>query len=278
MTLSEPIERLALLGWRLYPASSRGRSGCIKSATDLATYDIDQLAAWAREFPGCNWRVVMEGSGIWAMDCDAPGPTHSADGIAAMAELVHRHGPLPHGPRSRSGGGGLGLFFCHNGEPIAGKTGTPAPGLDPRRGRLSITVPPSIHYLTRQPYRWIVAPWDVSPPDAPAWLLDAVKPPPEPQRKAFDPEVTTDARARRRLIRAITTIETAPSGAANDTLNREAFAVGRHVAARVLSESEAISQLYSAARARNIPPHEARATLKSAFRSAYQKPLEAAWR
>ena len=43
-----------------------------------------------------------------------------------------------------------------------------------------MTVPPSIHVRTRRPYRWAVAPWDVSLPDAPAWLLKAVAPPPPP--------------------------------------------------------------------------------------------------
>jgi hypothetical protein len=164
MTLQPDIERLALLGWRLHPSSRYSRAACIKSATDIATCDLEQLERWSTEFPGCNWRVVMDGSGIWALDVDAPGPDHAADGIKVLAELVALHGPMPPRPSTRSGGGGFALFFLHRGEPIAGGTGTPAPGLDPRRGRQTVTVPPSIHHRSRHPYPWIVPPWEVPPP------------------------------------------------------------------------------------------------------------------
>ncbi len=261
MTALHPdIERVALLGWRLYPCSSRDKRGCIKGSTDAATCDLDQLAAWSRAFPDCNWRVVMEGSGLWALDVDAPGPDHAADGISAMAALVRQHGHMPAQPRTRSGGGGAALFFRHDGEPIAGKTGTPAPGLDPRRGRLSVTIPPSVHVTTGRPYRWLVAPWDVSPP-------------PEPARPRL-PAVTSTERAHRRLRRAVDAVLDASSGAANDTLNRQAFAVARHVGAGTLSEHEAIEALYAASRHRSIPHHEASATIRSAFRAGYAKPLD----
>src|SRR3954453_9976398 len=98
----------------------------------------------------------------------------------ALAGLVKQHGPIPPRPMTRSGGGGLALFFRHRGEAIHGATGWPVPGIDPRRGKLSVTVPPSIHIRTRRPYAWAVAPWEVSPPDAPGWLLKAVTPPPPP--------------------------------------------------------------------------------------------------
>ena len=276
MTLPPEIERVALLGWHLYPASTHTKAACFKSATDAATYDLDQLAKWSQEYPHCNWRVVVGPSKLWALDIDAPGPDHAADGIAAIRALIAANAPLPPKPTTRSGGGGSAIFFRHNGEPIAGKTGTPAPGIDPRRGRLSITIPPSIHIRSRRPYRWLVAPWDVDAPTAPQWLLDAVRPTPEPAR-TYDPEVTTDARARRVLMRAMDRISTAPQGTANDTLNRAAYQVARHVAARVMSEQEAIEALFAAAQARAIPFREAKATIQSAFRSGFQRPLEAAW-
>ena len=178
MNLHPAIERLGLLGWRLYPVSQFNRAACIKQAADLATHDLDQLARWSNEFPRCGWSVVMQGSGIWALDVDVPSEDHAADGMKALADLMAEHGALPPCPTTRSGGGGSALFFWHGGEPISGKTGTPSPGLDPRRGRLAVTVPPSIHHRTRRPYRWIVPPWELSPPPAPTWLLRLVAPPP----------------------------------------------------------------------------------------------------
>ena len=167
ISLHPAIERLALLGWRLHPTSCRTRAACFADAATLATSDPDQLARWSCQYPGCGWRVVMEGSGIWALDIDVPGSRHSHDGVSALRELVVAHGPLPPRPTTRSGGGGLALFFSYRGEPIIGRSGHPALGIDPRRGRQSLTIPPSSHPDTGLPYRWVVAPWDLAPPPAP---------------------------------------------------------------------------------------------------------------
>jgi hypothetical protein len=265
--IPDGIERLALLGWRMHPAVNApgSRAACFPDATDASTHDLDTLAGWARKYPGCNWRVVMEGSGIWALDLDVhPG---EANGIEAMQRLVKQYGPLPPRPTIRSGGGGLVIFFRHNGEPIIGKGGVPAPGIDPRRGRLSVTLPPSYHHRTRWPYKWLVAPWDISPPDAPQWLLDAVKPPPEPPAPAFDRQ--PDGKSETRILDwAISRVQTAPSGAGNSTLNGQAFFVGRYIAQGIISSQSAYAALMTAARARKIPAHEARATIQSGFRAA----------
>jgi hypothetical protein len=270
--IPDQIERVALLGWRVYPSSRSSKAACIKAPSDHASCDLGQIEAWCEQFRNCNWRVVMEGSGIWGMDVDAPSEGHEADGLSAMARMVAKNGSLPLRPTTRSGGGGIAMFFRHDGEPINGKTGWPELGLDPRRGRLSVTIPPSIHITTREPYKWLVTPWDVAPPPAPAWLLKAVAPPPEPSRPRV-PEVTTEGRAERRLRRAVDAILGAASGTANDTLNRQAFAVARHIAGGTLSESEAAEALYAAARNRTIPDLEARDTIRSAFKGGYSKPL-----
>ena len=275
MTALHPdIERVALLGWHLYPASrSLRRAACFKGATDQATCDLEKLEEWQHTYRGCGWRMVFGPSGCWGLDIDAAGKDHAADGIAAFAGLVAQHEPLPARPMSRSGGGGYGLFFRHTGEPITGKSGHPAPGIDPRRGRLSITIPPTIHHRTGAPYRWVTAPWDVSPPVAPAWLLHLVKPPPEPARPRL-PQVTSTERAHRRLRRAVDAVLDASSGTANVTLNRESFAVARHVGAGVLNEHEAVEALYAASRHRSIPHREASDTIRSAFRAGCAKPLD----
>jgi len=203
MTLHPDIERVALLGWHVYPVSARGRRGCIKRITDLATCDLDQLERWSREFPGCNWAVLFGASKLWGLDCDVP-PGHAHDGITNLANLVRVHGPLPNRPQARSGGGGLALFFRHDGEAIVGETGHPAPGIDPRRGRQSQTIPPSRHWRTGCPYRWIVAPWEVNPPPAPAWLLRLVTPPPAPTIAAAPPHgLATPEGARRYALAAL---------------------------------------------------------------------------
>ena len=216
----------------------------------------------------------MAGSGVWALDVDRQGHDHKEDGIAALRGLVAKHGALPPRPATLTGSGGFGLFWRDAGHPVRARSGWPLPGLDPRAGRVTITVPPSRHLRTGTAYRWLVAPWDMAPPEAPAWLLAAVAPPPEPSvpRAPFVP--TTD-RAHRRLHRAIDNIASAAPGSANDTLNKEAFAVARYAAAGLISDDEAVSAIYAAARNRRVPDREARDTLKSAFRAAQRFPMDA---
>ncbi len=272
MTLHPDVERLALLGWRLHPGSQYSRTACIKNAADAATHDLDQLAQWSGEFPGCGWRVVMQGSGIWALDVDVPSPDHAADGMKALRDLAAAHGPIPPRPMTRSGGGGCALFFRHDGEPIAGATGTPSPGLDPRRGRLTVTVPPSIHPRTRRPYRWIVAPWDLAPPPAPAWLLRLVAPPPAPAMPDRPGRLQDGGEKPRRyavaaLRHAVERVALAQQGTRNDTLNREAYAMTRFVSDGALAPSEIATALAYAGRQAGLEPAQIKGTLASALRA-----------
>jgi len=272
MTLPRDIEHLALLGWRLFP-STRSRKGMFKGYGQAATADLDTLERWAHEYPGCNWSVIPEGSGIWALDVDVPSPDHAADGVAALRDLTALHGPLPPRPHGRSGGGGHLLVFTDTGAAIRTKTGTPAPGIDPRAGRVSFTVAPSRHRNGRA-YRWVVAPWELNPPPAPDWLLQLLAPPPAkplPPRP-FIP--TTDA-ARRALDRAYSKVTSAEAGTRNATLNAAAFRVGRWIGAGLLHEREAADALYSAGRAAGLEDVEIRDTLRSGFTAGAARPVEA---
>ncbi len=274
MAIPEEIERVALLGWRVYPSSQTTKHARFKEPGLKASFDLDVIAGWVKLYGDSNWRVVMEGSGIWGLDVDVPSADHAADGVVVMAGMVAEHGALPLRPTTRSGGGGYAVFFKHEGEPVWGKTGHPHDGLDPRVGKLSVTIPPSIHITTKRSYTWLVPPWTVDPPKAPDWLLKAVAPP--FRAKPRMPEVTTTSRAERRLRTAVDLVLSAPAGRSNDTLNRQAFALGRHIAAGALSEATAAEALYCAAMHRHIPSSEARDTIRSGFRGGYAKPLDLA--
>lgn len=259
------IEAVALLGWHVFPCSSQSKAGAFKGAHLAATHDLNVISRWSREYPRANWRVLFGPSGLWGLDVDSPGQSHSADGITALRNLVDANGPLPPRPMTKSGGGGFALFFAHKGEHIIGKTGVPAPGIDPRRGMLSVTIPPSIHTVTRKPYRWLVKPWEVNPPKAPAWLLKLVEPPPEP--KYTPAPIDTTDQARRRLYRAAMAVLDAAEGQRNDVLNRRAYQVGRMISAGLLAEDEAINALYGAARQIGLDHAEIQATIRSGINS-----------
>jgi bifunctional DNA primase/polymerase-like protein len=272
VTLHPDIERLACLGWRLYPASRTSRAACFEDAADLATNDLDQLKRWSREFPNCSWRVVMEGSGIWALDLDVPSPAHAHDGVAALKGLVAEHGPVPPRPTIRTGGGGLVLFFKHDGEPITGKTGTPCLGIDPRRGRLTVTVPPSQHIRTALAYRWIIPPWDLAPPPAPGWLLRLVAPPAREPLPPSRPLPDSSDRRRRYAIGALRhaaeRAAAAPSGQRNHSLNHETYSLCRQFVPDGLLTSQEIADVMThAGNHAGLDRREIEQTLTSALKA-----------
>lgn len=271
MPIPDDIERVALLGWHIVPSSRTSRAALVKNAAGQASCDLDQIELWARKFPTCNWRVILGPSGLWGLDVDAA-ETHAADGIANLAALAKIRGPIPPRPTVRTGGGGLALFFKHNGERIIGASGNPAAGIDPRRGAQSQTIPPSIHHKTGRPYTWLVPPWEVAPPPAPSWLLKLLEPPPDPELDRIP--VASSNMARNRLYKAAYAVIAAGEGSRNDTLNRRAFQIGRIVAAGFLSEKEAAETLFGAGLSAGLDRAEVTATIRSGFRAAARCPSE----
>lgn len=267
MTLHPDVERLALLGWRMVPATSR-KKGMFKGYLDAATSDLDTLAAWAREYPRACWKAVPHGSGVWFLDVDVPGPEHDADGVAALRDLCALHGPLPPRPHGRSPSGGHLLVFRDDGHPIKNGSGYAAPGLDALAGRVCPMVPPSRRNAGA--YRWIVAPWDLAPPPAPEWLLRLLAPPPAPPAPRRKP--TADM-GRRVLHRSLDRIASAAPGTRNATLNQQAFSVARWIGAGLLDEAEAIGALYAAGRALGLADPEVRGTIKSGVSAGLRHPL-----
>ena len=69
------------------------------------------------------------------------------------------------------------------------------------------------------------------------------------------------------LRHAIGRVATAASGNANNTLNREAYALAKFLREGLVTESEIRDCLMAGARARNIPVSEATATIDSGIRS-----------
>lgn len=259
--LHPDVERVALLGWHLYPASATSRAACIKNPTQHATCDLETLERWQHAFPGCGWRVVMGPSRIWGLDVDAP-PGHKHDGVRNLANLVKTRRNWPLHPIARTGGGGFfHVFSCVSHEPIIGDAGHPVLGVDPKRGRQSQTIPPSLHVRTRKSYVWIIPPWAISPPPAPTWLLTMLRPLPPPDYTI--PTITARDTASSRLLLACTAVLHSAASNHNNTLNRCAYQMGKLVAGGWLTETEVFNALHAAARQVGQSHGEATATIRS---------------
>ncbi|MDT8871884.1 hypothetical protein RAA17_14120 [Komagataeibacter rhaeticus] len=142
----------------------------------------------------------------------------------------------------------------------------------PTPGPQAVTIPPGTHPATGGAYTWRVPPWVVPPPPIPPWLAALLAPPAVPSRPVPRMDGGADAGT---LMRALHAVCDAPRGMANTTLNARAYALGRWCGAGLLDPATARDTLLHAAHLRNIPPAEARATIRSGLGRAAQP---APWR
>lgn len=192
-------------------------------------------------------------SGCWVLDIDGEA------GITSLLHLASRYGRLPITVRQDTGKGGH-LFFKWPGElpwggeirPSASKF---AEGLDVRGQGGYVVLPPSIHPSGRA-YRWVDGcnPYEMGFAVAPMWLLRLVAPPPPPkvqQRSLLHHEPSARAGGNGYALGALDAaraeIASSPQGQHNVTLHRNAYGVGRLVAAGELDREKARQALIAAA-------------------------------
>ncbi len=142
----------------------RTEHGLKDAATDEGT-----IRQWWDEWPDANVGIVAGAeSGLVVLDVD---PRHGGD--ESLRRLEEQHGPLPHTPKSRTGGGGQHHVFAHPGRKIKNKVNL-APGLDIRADDGYIVAPPSLH-ASGQKYEWDVHPDESPPAPTPHWLLALIE-------------------------------------------------------------------------------------------------------
>jgi len=182
-TLADAALSYARRGWKVYPVQpvTNGHCGCgdplcakpgkhplsllARHGYNDATDDESQIALWWDQQPDANvgLRTGVE-SGVYALDVDAKN-----GGLETLEKLIAEHGPLPDTPRSRTGGGGLHIFFKPS---SALATRTIAPGVEIKAERGSVNLPPSRHASGN------LYTWEQTGPlaEMPEWLIDLTKP------------------------------------------------------------------------------------------------------
>jgi hypothetical protein len=130
---------------------------------------------------GIGWVMgpQLNGMFVWAVDLDRHDP--DADGVANWKAVREECGPVPNTTISRTGGGGVHLVFAAPPDcdirNFQVKPTKIAPGIDVRGEGGQIVVPPSVHPVTGEFYRWGegTAPWETAPAMAPDWLIELAK-------------------------------------------------------------------------------------------------------
>jgi len=151
----------------------------------------------AEEAGRFSWRedrnlgiLCGKAGGVIVLDIDRHRPEE--DGFKSMAELEAQFGPLPEGPRQRSGGGGMHLLFKYPEQVELAAPKSLAPGIEVVADNHQLVVAPSMHPSGRC-YQWEsdAAPWEIELPELPHWLLlrmvKLAEPAPQPWRRGpFD--------------------------------------------------------------------------------------------
>jgi hypothetical protein len=159
--------RYAALGFHLIPV--RGKipwmnGGPMTEWQKLATDDIATVRKWWTDQPTANIGIAPDGTfAILDNDC-------LKGGDETIAAIEQREGPLPETVMSRSGGGGMHLYYkAVAGRPLVYKPGKGVEILGP--GRQAVEWP-SVHPDTGKLYEWIPghAPWECDMADAPNWF------------------------------------------------------------------------------------------------------------
>jgi len=174
--------RYAKRGWPVFPLHNPTAVGCScgKSKCDRigkhprtpngfkdATTDPRQITKWWTRWPEANIGVPTgERSGFWVLDVD-----RRHRGLESLANLEKECGPLPDGPRARTGGGGLHIYFTYPGRHVKCKTGI-LPGIDVKAEGGYVVMPPSLHGSGNK-YLWLRGkrPSEIPLPEMPEWLL-----------------------------------------------------------------------------------------------------------
>ena len=161
-------------GWYVVPVLPNEKRPALNDWVNQATIDPTTIRRWWATNPLYGVGIVTgERSGIWAVDVD---PRDGGDD--SLADLEAAHTKLPDTIESITGSNGRHLIFKWPGFNPGTNAGQLGPGLDIRGEGGFIVAPPTIHPNGRK-YVWEIEhdPHDGLPPlDAPAWLLDALRP------------------------------------------------------------------------------------------------------
>lgn len=177
-----------------------------------------------------------------------------------------------------TGSGKLHLYFKHPGFKCGNSTGNLPDHIDVRGDGGQVVAVGSIHPKTNRAYRWALglSPDEVEIADLPANVIELIHAPKAKKKKAKNsvtrrekkrPSVSISESAGKALADCATAVATAVEGARNETLNREAFRMGRWINSGSVARADVEAALTIAAQTCGLGEQEIVATLHSGLNS-----------
>lgn len=261
--------------WCVFPLAAGGKTPATARGFKDATTDAAQIERWWGNGKRYNTGIATgEKSGIVVIDLDG------TEGVAEWQSIAAPHEPI-NTLTSLTGGGGRHLLFRWPG--IAINNSPISENIHVRGDGGYIMAPPSIH-PNGTAYRWEDETTPVA--DMPIWLLvllnterGAGSAPSSPASQVFDSTsnhidksnhngTRLSAYAAAALRSACDRIRGAVPKTRNDTLNREAFAIGAFVRDGHIDRAVAENDMRAAALQAGLGEKEVDSTLNSAISKA----------
>lgn len=245
--------------------SSIGKHPRTRDGLKSATTEPDQIGAWWDRWPRAGVAIRTGApSGLVVIDID---PDHGGD--HTLAALQAEHGTLPPGRTIRTGSGGTHLYYRHPGHPIPNTAAKLGPGIDTRADGGYVVAPPS-HHRTGDTYKVTARGSEL--PDLPAWVLQALQPPPlQPPKERPAPRNAT-AWAKAAVDGELDRLRHAGQGQRNDTLNRVAYRLGQIIGGGALAEHDIEPLLIEQGIALGLREREVVLTVHSGLRAGEGSP------
>lgn len=250
-------------GWVL--CRLRGKVPIDKGWQNAPAPSVEDLEAWASQ--GDLGLRTGQVSGVVVVDDD------SEDGSAPTALS------LPRTMTVITGSGKRHAYFRCPGGGVPNSCRKLAPNVDVRGDGGQVVFVGSIHPDTGRPYEWApgLSPDEVELAEFPEHLLEQLRsdrPRVEKKPTGLRRDRRSDATesARRVLGDARSRIARASEGERNETLNRQAFRLGRWVGADLIDRREVENTLSTTALGIGLSEREVRATLKSGIDAGIRDP------
>ena len=194
-------------------------------------------------------------SGTVVIDVDPPG-------ITTMRVLVG-DGVLPRTVAAVTGRGGYHLVYAHPGGKVLSGAGKGGPGVDIKADGAYVVAAPSVHPVTRRPYRWLRSPGDELTPLPRFWaerLRETARPASQAQAVSIP---VRGGYARAALRGELEDVLAAGEGTRNVTLHLAAWNLGQLVAGGMLAADQTAALLCQAGERIGLPAAEVRRTVAS---------------